>query len=469
LTFKYYSVFVLLMTPSLDEPHGGTALLSKPLVAGGPNSLSAPLTLPCGVNLPNRLVKAAMSELLADSRNRATKEHQTLYRAWARNGPGMLLTGNVQVDRHHLEHGGNVVIQGPQDATQLAALRAWSGVVKEEGKQIWMQLSHAGRQTQKSINPTPKAPSAVQVVIPGNRFGKPVALTNAEIVEIVDRFRQAAAVARETGFDGVQLHAAHGYLFSAFLSPRANLREDDWGGDLAGRARFLLAVVKAMRKEVGADFPIGVKLNSADFLRGGFSFEDSQIVAGWLDEASVDLIEISGGTYEQPKMANIKGLEPVFDPFIAKSTREREAYFARFAPEMRRHIKRAKLMVTGGFRTAEGMTDAITNDGVDLIGLGRPLCLFPDAPAGLLSGNLSKFEPWEHRLRLGSGILGPQSPIVIIKAINAFGMLSWFNEQIIRLGAGLQPDLKMNFLMAFIRQMRREAWTAKLLNKRANY
>jgi hypothetical protein len=125
-------------------------------------------------------------------------------------------------------------------------------------------------------------------------------------------------------------------------------------------------------------------------------------------------------------------------------------------------------MVTGGFRTAQSMTDAITNDGVDLIGLGRPLCLVPDAPAGLLSGNLSKFETWEHRLRLGSGILGPQSPIVIIKAINAFGSMSWFNEQILRLGAGLKHNLKMNFLMAFIRQMRREARTANLLDKRAN-
>jgi hypothetical protein len=153
-------------------------------------------------------------------------------------------------------------------------------------------------------------------------------------------------------------------------------------------------------------------------------------VAGWLDAARVDLIEISGGTYEQPKMANINGVEPVFDPFTSKSTREREAFFAQFAPEMRRHVKRAKLMVTGGFRTAQGMADAIANDGVDLIGLGRPLCLYPDAPASLLNGTLSRFVPWEHRLRIGPGLLGPHSPITIIKAINGFGSMTWFNEQL---------------------------------------
>jgi 2,4-dienoyl-CoA reductase-like NADH-dependent reductase (Old Yellow Enzyme family) len=425
--------------------------------------LNTPLQLPCGVTLQNRLAKGATSEILADSRNRATERHSTLYRAFAKNGPGMLLTGNVQVDRFHLEHGGNVVIQGSQDSAQLGALRAWSAAAKEYGKQIWMQLSHAGRQTQKSINPAPKAPSDVKVTLPGNRFGTPVALTHQEIIDLVERFAFAAAVARETGFDGVQLHAAHGYLFSQFLSPRTNQRKDEWGGDLARRARFLLEAVAAIRNEVGADFPIAVKLNSADFQRGGFSFEESQIVAGWLDAAGVDLIEISGGTYEQPKMANINGVEPVFDPFTSQSTREREAFFARFAPEMRRHVKRAKLMVTGGFRTAQGMADAIVNDGVDLIGLGRPLCLYPDAPASLLNGTLSRFKPWEHRLRIGPGLLGPHSPITIIKAINGFGSMTWFNEQLIRLADGLQTNPDMNFLSAFLRANSRESRVAREL------
>jgi 2,4-dienoyl-CoA reductase-like NADH-dependent reductase (Old Yellow Enzyme family) len=425
--------------------------------------LNTPLTLPCGVTLPNRLAKGAMSELLADSSNRATVKHQTLYRAFAQEGPGMLLTGNVQIDRLHLEHGGNVVIQGPQSAAQLNALKAWSTAAKVAGGQIWMQLSHAGRQTQKSINPTPKAPSSVQINLPGNKFGSPVALTHDEILDLIERFAFAAGIAQETGFDGVQLHAAHGYLISAFLSPRTNQRNDQWGGDLPRRAHFLLAAVAAVRKKVGPHYPISVKLNSADFQKGGFSFEDSQTVAGWLDQAGVDLIEISGGTYEQPKMANIQGLEPVFDPTLSKSTREREAFFARFAPEIRRHAKRAKLMVTGGFRTAKGMADAITHDGVDLIGIGRPLCVYPAAPAALLRGELAGFESVEHRLRLGRGLLGPQSPITMIKAINGLGAMTWYNEQQLRMADGLAPDPKMNFFKAFLRAYSRESRVAKEL------
>src|SRR5277367_2346533 len=170
--------------------------------------LSMPLTLPCGVTLPNRLAKAAMSELLADPQNRATPAHQTLYGTWAKGGPGMLLTGNVQIDYRHLEHAGNVVIQGAQDAGRLAALRAWSGAAKREGAQIWMQLAHAGRQTHRLVNATPKAPSAVPLALPGIKFGMPIALIQAEILDLIDRFAHAASVARETGFDGVELHAA---------------------------------------------------------------------------------------------------------------------------------------------------------------------------------------------------------------------------------------------------------------------
>ena len=440
------------------EKSAGAAALSSAAI------LNAPLTLPCGATLPNRLVKAAMSELLADPRNRATTAHQTLYGAWARNGPGLMLTGNVQIDRRHMEHAGNVAIQGRQDAEQFAALRAWSAAAKREGGQVWMQLAHAGRQTQRWVNATPKAPSAVPLDLPGIKFGTPIALTQTEILDLIERFGYAASIARETGFDGVELHAAHGYLFSQFLSLRSNLREDDWGSDLAGRARFLLEVVRTIRAKVGADFPIGIKLNSADFQRGGFSFEDSQIVAGWLDEASVDLIEISGGTWEQPKMANIEGVEPSFDPFVSKASRDREAYFARFAPEMRKHLKRAKLMVTGGFRTAEGMADAIANDGVDLIGLGRPLCLDPTAPSALLRGEPVNLGQPDERLKLGSGLLGPQSPIKLLRAINGLGSMTWYNEQLIRLGAGLDPDPEMKFLPAFISMQNRDKRMAQALD-----
>ena len=427
------------------------------------NPLAQPLALPCGAILPNRLVKAAMTELLADNRNRATPAHATLYRAWAENGPGMMLTGNVQVDYRNLEHPGNVVIQGEQGAEQLAALRNWSAAAKEHGAHVWMQLSHAGRQTHRYVNPTPKAPSAIPLSIPGIKFGTPVALTHDEIVDLIARFADAAAIARETGFDGVQLHGAHGYLFSQFLSPLSNHRDDDWGGDLAHRARFVLETVKAVRSKVGADFPIGIKLNSADFQRGGFSFEDSQIVAGWLDDASIDLIEISGGTYEQPKMANAEGAgEAAHDPYVSNASRARESYFARFGPEMRKHLTRAKLMVTGGLCTAQGMADAITSDGFDLVGLARPLCLSPGAPAKLLRGD--PVDLTQPQLRFGPGPLGPKSPVKMIRTLTGAGGATWYNEQIMRIVSGRRPDPKLGFLKAFISTQMRDSRMAHALD-----
>lgn len=435
------------------------------MTARSASVLSAPLLLPCGMRLPNRLVKAAMTEMMADNCNRATDAHVRLYRAWAKNGPGLMLTGNVQVDRRNLEHPGNVVIQGRQDARQLTALRNWSAAAKEHGNRIWMQIAHAGRQTNRFVNPTPKAPSAIPLAIPGIKFGTPVALTRNEIVELVGRFADAAAIARETGFDGVQLHAAHGYLFSQFLSPRSNIRDDDWGGDLAGRARFLMESVRAVRLKVGPDFPIGIKLNSADFQRGGFGFEDSQTVAMWLDEAGVDLIEISGGTYEQPRMTNAAGGEPGHDPFASNASRARESYFGRFGPGMRRHLKRAKLMVTGGLRTSEGMADAIANDGFDLVGLARPLCLTPDAPAVLLRGD--PIDLTQPTLRIGSGWLGPASPIKLIRTITGAGSATWYNDQILRLSTGQQPDRNLGFVKAFIRSQLRERRMAKALDSEA--
>lgn len=423
--------------------------------------LNQPLILPCGVTLPNRLVKAAMTEMIADNRGRATQDHVTLYRRWAKNGPGMMLTGNVQVDYRNLEHPGNVVIQGRQDAEQLTRLRNWSAVAKETGNHVWMQIAHAGRQSHRLVNPNPKAPSAIPLSIPGIKFGTPVALTHDEIVDLIERFADAAAVARETGFDGVQLHGAHGYLFSQFLSPLSNQRDDDWGGDLAARTRFLIETVKAIRAKIGADYPIGIKLNSADFQRGGFSFEDSQIVAGWLDAASIDLIEISGGTYEQPAMTGASDEDSGNTPLASKASKARESYFASFGPEMRKHLKQAKMMVTGGFRTAQGMADAIANDGFDLVGLARPLCLAPDAPAALLRGN--PVDLTQPALQFGPGFLGPKSPIKLIRTLTGAGSATWYNEQIMRLAAGHDPDPDLGFLGAFVSTQRRDARMAKAL------
>jgi 2,4-dienoyl-CoA reductase-like NADH-dependent reductase (Old Yellow Enzyme family) len=426
-------------------------------------TLSEPLTLLCGAVLPNRLAKAAMTERLSDSANRATGRHERLYRMWSEGGAGLLLTGNVQVDRKHLEAAGNVAIDGTENTDAIAALRRFAAAARVNGNHAWMQISHAGRQTLKALNPHPKAPSAITVALPGGQFGQPVALTADEIPPLIARFAHAARVARETGFSGVQIHGAHGYLISEFLSPKTNLRNDEWGGDLVGRARFLMEAVRQTRAAVGSDFPVSVKLNSADFQRGGFPFEDSTIVAGWLDDEGVDLIEISGGSYEQPSMMKMEGLEPVYDPTISASTRAREAYFQKFAPEIRKHLKRAKLMVTGGFRTASGMAGAIAEDGVDLIGIGRPLCVDTMAAGKLLRGEISALERWEDRLRLGPGWLGPKSPFMLVKAVNGFGAQSWYYEQLYQVAESGQPKPDMRLLSALITDQRREAARAKAL------
>jgi 2,4-dienoyl-CoA reductase-like NADH-dependent reductase (Old Yellow Enzyme family) len=425
--------------------------------------LHSPLDLPCGATVPNRLAKAAMTERLADSHNRATPTLERLYRLWGVGGVGLLLTGNVQVDRKHLEAAGNVAIDGSEDAAALTALRGFATAAKSGGARVWMQISHAGRQTLKIINPHPKAPSAVKVALPGGQFGEPVALEAAEIPPLIARFAHAARVARETGFDGVQIHAAHGYLISQFLSPRINLRQDEWGGDLAGRARFLLAAVRQTREAVGADFPVSVKINSADFQRGGFSFEDSQVVVRWLDEAGVDLIEISGGNYEQPSMMKLAGMEPVFDPTVAASTRAREAYFQKFAPEIRKNITRAKLMVTGGFRSAAAMEAAIAEDGIDVIGLGRPLCVDPGAAGKLLRGELAELPRWENQLAVGPGWLGPRSPFKVLKMVNGFGAQSWYYQQLRSLGETGQAKPQLGLLAALIGDQRRDAAMARAL------
>ena len=424
--------------------------------------IASELGLPCGATIKNRLCKAAMTEGLADARNRATPRHVTLYRRWAEGGAGLLLTGNVQVDRRYLERAGNIVIDGPQESSQLTALEAMAEAGAAGGTHLWMQISHAGRQTPTLIASEPVGPSDVGVALPGGRFGKPRALSGDEIRDVIERFAHAAGVAKQTGFSGAQVHSAHGYLLSEFLSPRVNLRDDEWGGSLGNRARLLLETVRAVRARVGADFPVAVKLNSADFQKGGFSFEDCLKVIEMLNEEGLDLLEISGGNYEQPKLLGIGGLEPVFEEKVQESTRAREAYFFDYAVEARR-VAKMPLMVTGGFRSADGMNDALSGGDVDMIGIGRPLCTDPDFPAKIMRGELDMAPDVEKTLRIGPGILGPNSPIAMMKAINGFARIGWFYEQIYRLADGLEPDVSMTALRALMAYEKTEKTKAREL------
>lgn len=384
-----------------------------------------------------------MTEGLANIQGQPTPELQRLYGIWSDGGAGLQISGNILIDAAHLERPGNVFIHDRPDDDMMAALQAWTKAGTRAGNHFWAQISHAGRQTMKSVNPHPKAPSAVKLGLPGGQFGMPVALTEDEILNLIGRFGQAALHCKNGGFTGVQIHAAHGYLISQFLSPRSNQRDDRWGGSLENRARFLMFTINTVRTLVGPDFPISVKLNSADFQRGGFAFEDSLKVARWLQDAGVDLIEISGGTYEQPKLLGIEGIEAEEAQDVAQTTLAREAYFVDFAKAMKIELS-IPLMVTGGFRSASAMEQALRSGAADVIGLARPLCVLPEAPRRLFGG-MALLPKVENQLKLLPDYLAGLRKFKMVRGIEGFAIQYWFYAQIYALGytGRTRPDISV--------------------------
>lgn len=389
-----------------------------------------------------------MTEGMAGPDDNPTLAHRTLYRRWSEGGAGTLITGNVMVDRRYLERPGNVVVE---DEHSIAALSAWAEAGRTAGNQFWMQISHPGRQCTRFVAAEPVAPSAVQLRL-GGLFATPRALEEDEIADIIRRYARTAGIAKRAGFSGVQVHGAHGYLCSQFLSPKVNQRTDRWGGGLENRARFLREVVRAVRREVGADYPVAVKLNSSDFQKGAFSLEDSCTVAAWLVEDGVDLLEISGGTYENPRLLGLSGSA---DGSQAESTRKREAYFLEYGAAIRR-VAKVPLAVTGGFRTHAAMEDALARGEVDVIGLARPLCTEPDLPARLLDGSAESARDDERRLRLGNGFFGPSSSDATLRGLNAQAQTAWFYKQLLLLGNDEPLDLDLGARSALVQHFRRE-------------
>ena len=409
-------------------------------------TIQSELRLPCGAVLKNRLAKAAMTEGLADPMNRVTERHYRLYRRWAKNGFGLMLTGNVHGDRRQIERPGNIVIDGNGG---LEELRKLAKIGTEDGAHFWMQINHPGRQTSAAINPKPLAPSAISLPMAAAACGEAQEMTRAQIHDVTRRIVHVATTARECGFTGVQVHAAHGYLYSNFLSPLANQRQDEYGGSLENRARALMETLAAVRKAVGAEFPISVKLNSADFQRGGFGAEESMQVVSWLDAAGVDLLEISGGSYEQMQMVGMGDAAATTGRKVSASTAAREAYFLDYAQKVRPLAQRMPLMITGGMRSAEVMNETVRSGACEVIGIGRPLCSQPDdCGARLLRGEIQELPAEERQMSLPRDALGPGVDDAMHKTAESFGQLGWYCLQIIRLGDGQEPDLKMGLLEA---------------------
>jgi 2,4-dienoyl-CoA reductase-like NADH-dependent reductase (Old Yellow Enzyme family) len=407
--------------------------------------LAQTLTLPCGVKLPNRLAKSAMTEGLADKFDRPTPLHNQLYRTWAEGGTGLHITGNVMIDKRYLERAGNVVLE---DDKSLDLFKQWVEEGTAGNNHLWVQLNHPGRQCPRMINSTPLSPSNVQLDMLGN-FGKPKAMTEQDIQEVVQRFARSAALVKEAGFTGVQIHCAHGYLLSQFLSPKINQRDDEWGGSLENRARIIRSVIREVRAAVGDEFPVGVKLNSADFQKGGFTLEDCITVSQWLGEDSVDLLEISGGNYEQLSLLGVDATD------VRESTRKREAYFLEYAEKIKAAAN-IPVMVTGGFRRRSVMEQALNDGEVDLIGLARPLCTQPNCSAQLIKGEIEQVDDYEQGLVLGKGFWGNNSSVNLVKAINSFGQVGFYYWQIIRLAKGLPVETDLRVFRSFCRHMKND-------------
>ncbi|WP_239738146.1 NADH:flavin oxidoreductase/NADH oxidase family protein [Mammaliicoccus sp. H-M32] len=390
-------------------------------------------TLPNGNIIKNRFFKSAMSETLASKTGVPTYTLINLYKKWAQGGAGILVTGNVMVDSNHIGEPGNVVLES---ASHLEKFKEWAQAGRTNDTEIWMQLNHPGKQSPKSLTKQPVSPSGVATkgsIAKG--FNQSRALHEVEIKAIVQQFITSAVIAQEAGFTGVQIHAAHGYLVNQFLSPIENKRTDKYGGSSQNRMRLLVEIYEGIRTELGEDFNISLKLNSEDFKVGGFSKEDFIDVAKKLNELKIDLIEISGGNYEDPKMAG--------------SDKEAAPYFISYASLLKKEVS-TPIVVTGGFRSVASMEDVIIQNNTDFIGMARPFILKPNIVNDIKSNDFSNIT----LPRLTTGIKNMD------KALGPILANSYYNQQMKRIGNNKSIIIKKNARLPLLSSFSQHGKTA---------
>lgn len=387
--------------------------------------LAKPLTLPCGRVLKNRIAKSAMSDSLGDGAGNPTSEQIRIYERWAQGGLALSIIGEVQGTPYFAEKPGNLILNNHSDEEQFERLaRAGS----TDGASLWLQLGHAGAMADAPIS-TPKGPSALD--LPGLTCG---ALSLDEIHALPTEFARTASCAKRLGFGGVELHAAHGFLLSQFLSPLFNKRTDAYGGSMQNRMRLLLEVIGAVRKAVGPEYPVGIKLNATDQLEGGFAEDESLEVIAAMDRTEIDLIDISGGTY--------------FPGAASSSDRAGSGpYFLNFAGRARAKTN-IPLMVTGGFKTLLQAESAISMGNVDVVGLARALVVDPELPSYWLFGQRGE----------------PQIPR--FKNPPEGGVTAWYTMQITKNAQGedaLSPDDLEQAIVEYESRdaVRRRIWNSK--------
>ncbi len=375
--------------------------------------LFAPLDLPNGESIPNRIAKAAMEENMAVEGQLPGRALWNLYSAWAKGGAGLIITGNVMVDGRAMTGPGGVVLE---EGAVIAPFKRWARAIRAGGAQAWMQLSHPGRQVYAGMGGNVWSASDIPLDLGkhSKMFGRPVAMSEEQIEETIRRFATSAALAEKADFTGVQIHAAHGYLISQFLSPLSNRREDKWGGSVENRARFLREIIQAVRDKVSPAFCVAVKLNSADFQRGGFDENDATRVVEMLNNLNVDLVELSGGSYESPAMQGRTA---------DGRTLAREAYFLDFARRIA-GAARMPVMTTGGINR-KAVAQHVLDQGIDMVGIATALAMNPHLVNDWKTDPGARVDP----------VIVPWTD----KALVALGTMAIVKRQLRRLGVGKPP------------------------------
>lgn len=403
------------------------------------SNVFTPFTLPNGQTIKNRLAKAAMEENMARANQLPGDALFRLYRAWAEGGVGLIITGNVMVDHLAMTGPGGLALEAH---TPLAPFQQLAKEAKRNNTRLWMQINHPGRQVFAKMGGKVLSPSDIPLNMGkhSHLFGQPKAMTETEINDVVSRFVTTASLAKQAGYDGVQIHAAHGYLLAQFLSPLTNKRKDEWGGSLENRARLLLTIVQQVREQCGKGFDVAVKLNSADFQRGGFDVDDARDVVGMLAQHNVDLVELSGGSYEAPAMQG----RTADDRTLA-----REAYFLTFAEQIA-STTTIPIMTTGGIRKL-AVAQQVIQSGVDMVGIASALALTPDLP---------------NQWRASPDTLGV-IPVVDWKdkTLSGLATMAQVKRQLRRVGNGKRPSQNTNPIISLILDQLRSAKLTKRYRK----
>lgn len=302
-----------------------------------------------------------------------------VYKRWGEGELGTILTGNTMIELDQLEAAGNPIVprRAPFSGERFEAFKRQAAAAKAHGCLCVAQMSHPGRQTPENLQPNPVSASDVQLEgdVMGMKFAKPHPASPEEIERIIEGFAHSAEYLYKAGYDGIELHGAHGYLLAQFLAESTNKRTDKYGGPLENRARLIFEIAQAIQKRVPKDFILGIKINSVEFQKGGFDTSECAELCKQLEANKFDFVELSGGTYENLAFSHKR-----------ESTKKREAFFLDFAETIVPALTKTKTFITGGFKTVGAMVNALHT--VDGVGLARPVCQEPRLCSDILAGKV---------------------------------------------------------------------------------